>query len=262
MKKAFTLMELLVIIAIIAVMTTVSVLSISGGQKAARVKGATRDIFAAIRQARSQAIVSQKPVVITYSNEKTEDGETVAKVESTSAELFAAPVDPSQIQTLTGFAQRRVAAKTDAKKDEGNLLEEVLFAPIGEDVVRGIRLKAVKGDAVEGDGAVAKRRVSMFSNVDFLIRQYQRMRGVSTSTGETKSEDGEEKKNESKTSDAGADEMTEPLSVVWNTNGRVEPHQVWVYAEGQKPEDGLLVRIDRFGAAKVLSGDGREEDER
>ena len=250
-------MELLVIVAIIGIMATVSVLSIAGGQKAARVKGAARDVFAAIRQARSQAIVAQKPVVVTYSNETTEDGETVAKVESTSAELFTSPVDPSQIQTLTGPAQRRVAAKAGEAKDEGSLLEDVLFAPIGEDVVRGIRLKAVKGDAVE-----ARRRVSMFSNVDFLIRQYQRMRGVSTSTGETKSEDGEEKKNESKTSDAGEDEMPEPLSVVWNTNGRVEPHQVWVYAEGQKPEDGLLIRIDRFGAAKVLSGDGREEDER
>ncbi len=245
-------MELLVIIAIIGVMTTVSVLSISGGQKAARVKGAARDIFAAIRQARSQAIVTQQPVIITYSNERDDEG-VVAKVETTSAELFAKPVDPSQIQTLTGPAQRRDVAKPgDAEEDEGSLLEDVLFAPISDDVVHGIRLKAVKGDAEP------RRRKSPFSsNVDFLTRQYRRMRGVSTSQSAAKSDDEDVAK-----ADVGADEMTEPLSVVWNTNGRVEPHQVWVYADGQEPEDGLLIRIDRFGAAKVLPGDGREEDVR
>lgn len=243
-------MELLVIIAIIAVMTTVSVLSITGGQKAARVKGAARDIFAAIRQARSQAIVAQMPVVVTYSNDTTEDGEIIAKVEAVSASdslLTSSPVDPSQIQMLTGPARRHVDSKT-AAKDDGNLLQDVLFAPIGEEVMRGMRLKAVKGDAVE-----TRRRTSMFSNTDFLIRQYRRMRGITTSMGETA--------KDAKT-DAGADEMTESLSVVWNTNGRVEPHQIWIYAEGQKPEDGQLLRIDRFGAVKVLPGDGREEDER
>ena len=54
--------------------------------------------------------------------------------------------------------------------------------------------------------------------------------------------------------------MQEPVSVVRETNGRVESHQVWVYADGRRPEDGLSIRIDGFGAAKVLSGDGREED--
>ena len=258
MKKAFTLMELLAIIAIIGVMATACVLSVTGGQGAARVKGAARDVFAAIRAARSQAIVTQQPVVITYSNERDDEG-VVAKVEATSAELFTKPVDPSQIQTLTGPARRRDAVKAGGEESEGSLLEDVLFAPISADVVRGIRLKAVKGDAA--DGAVGRRRVSMFSNADFLIRQYQRMRGVSTSQGAAKPEDEEESKGDAKPG-AGADEMTEPLSVVWKTNGRVEPHQVWVYADGQKPEDGLLIRIDRFGAAKMLSGDGREEDER
>ncbi len=254
-------MELLVVVAILGVMTGVCVLNVRSGQSAVRVKGATRDIFAAIRHARSQAIVTQKPVVVTYSNAKTEDGELVAKVESTSAELFTAPVDPSQIQTLTGFARRRPTVKASDEKDNGNLLEDVLFAPIGEDVVRGIRLKAVKGEGIE---ASAVRRASAFSNTDFLIRQYKRMRSVTISGGDAaKTEDA--KSERGKVGDEGSvtsADMAEPLSVVWNTNGRVEPHQVWVYADGQKPEDGLLIRIDRFGAAKVLSGDGREEDER
>jgi len=39
----------------------------------------------------------------------------------------------------------------------------------------------------------------------------------------------------------------------------VEPHKVWIYADGKKPESGLCIKVDSFGAAKVVSGDGRDE---
>jgi hypothetical protein len=48
---------------------------------------------------------------------------------------------------------------------------------------------------------------------------------------------------------------------VWETNGRTDPHQVWIYPDGSAPENGLLIRVDRFGAVKVVSGDGREDVE-
>ena len=71
-----------------------------------------------------------------------------------------------------------------------------------------------------------------------------------------------EKKAEPAPADTGkaVAENQEPVDVVWEANGRVEPHRVWVYADGKRPEDGLCIKIDRFGAAKVISGDGREED--
>ena len=49
------------------------------------------------------------------------------------------------------------------------------------------------------------------------------------------------------------------VSVVWEVNGRCEPHRVYVYPAGKSPESGLCIKIDRFGAAKVLSFG--EEDE-
>ena len=54
--------------------------------------------------------------------------------------------------------------------------------------------------------------------------------------------------------------MDGEVSVVWETNGAVEPHRIWIYPDGKKPEDGLQLNIDSFGAVKVLDGDGREED--
>ena len=270
-RGGFTLIELLVIVAIICAMAGVGVVSVRAGQGAARVKGATRDIFAAIRHARSQALVSQKPVIITYSTEEI-DGEPMAKIEMTSAKLFADEIDRAKIRTLTGeplAAPKRelvsVRAEADAdgdaatgpkKEDGGSLVQDVLFAPIKEDVVKGMRLKVVLGDGGLGETAEGRRpRLSVFSNVDYLLGKFK----------ESKTAAKAEEKTETSASDGRAKgasaERQEPVSVVWETNGRVDPHQVWVYADGQRTEDGLSIRIDRFGAAKVLSGDGREDDE-
>lgn len=274
-RRAFTLIELLMIVAIICAMAGVGVVSVRAGQGAARVKGATRDIFAAIRHARSQALVSQKPVIITYSTDEG-DGEVRAKIEVTSAKLFTEGVDRAKIRTLTGEplaplkAEVAPVGKTgardgrtaaDAKPEEdtgGSLVEDVLFAPIKEDVVKGMRLKVVVGEddaGVASDGR--KPRLSVFSNVDYLLGKFRDAR-----QSEAKPVDGADdtKDDAQKKGAKAAVERQEPVSVVWETNGRVDPHQVWVYADGQTPESGLSIRIDRFGAAKVLSGDGREDD--
>ena len=97
MRRGFTLIELLVIIGIMGLMVAVGILSVGAGKGAARVKGATRDIFAAIRHARSTALVTQQPAIITYSTDEV-DGEIVAKVEITSAKLFNSGVDRSKVQ--------------------------------------------------------------------------------------------------------------------------------------------------------------------
>ena len=261
--RAFTLVELLVIVAIICAMAGVGVVSVRGGQAAARVKGATRDVFAAIRHARSQALVSQKPVVVTYSTGES-DGEPVAKVEMTSAKLFSAGVDRASVRTLTGEplpsrsrAWSSVDAMDGSDADDGTLVGDVLFAPIKEEVVRGMRLKVVVGDdSSEGDGR--RPRLSVFSNVDYLLGKYRESRPSDAATsGAADGEKGKKKDGDAPSSG----ERQEPVSVVWETNGRVEPHRVWVYADGQRPEDGLSIRIDRFGAAKVISGDGQEDED-
>ena len=49
-------------------MVSIGVGSIMSGQGAARVKGATRDVYAAIRHARSVALVTGQRVLVNYSN--------------------------------------------------------------------------------------------------------------------------------------------------------------------------------------------------
>ena len=248
-------------------MVTMGVLSVRSGEDAARVKGATRDIFAAIRHARSTALVTQQPAIITYSTDRV-DGEVMAKVEITSARLMTEGVDPAKVRTVTGDRLKSVeivssldAAEKAAEQSEegGRTLEEVLFAPIDANVVKGMRLKVVLGEegldvAEEGH----KPRISVFSNVDYLLGKFKEAR---------KAEEGKKVEGESATSDhltsaapvSAVEPPQEPVSVIWESNGRVEPHKVWIYADGKKPESGLCIKVDSFGAAKVVSGDGRDE---
>jgi hypothetical protein len=52
--------------------------------------------------------------------------------------------------------------------------------------------------------------------------------------------------------------LQQPEQFLWETNGRVEPHRVWVYADGFRPEDGFMIKVDRFGGMKIY-GRGEEE---
>ena len=272
-RRAFTLIELLVIVAIIGIMAATAVLGVAAGQKAVRVRGATRDVFAAVRQARSTALVTQRPVIINYATE-IDDGEPVAKIEIVSDKLMDTQKDKSNLQTVTGEpvkgadddASRASDAKRGSKdgeedvdkdKDAGLSVEEILFAPVAEEVVRGMRLKVLRGDeSLEPSAAAAPRKkLSIFSNVDYLLSRYKDARAEAA-----KEKEAEKKKSESSGSgsEAAPAEEEEPVSIVWETNGRVEPHKVWVYPDGARPEDGLCIKVDAFGGAKVVSGDERE----
>ena len=291
MKRAFTLIELLVICAILATMVAIGVGSIRAGQGSARVKGATRDIYAAIRHARSVALVTGQRVLVTYSNE-TDDDEPVAKVEVVSAKIMNTVendtvVQPYYVMDYKDLPQKKEAqpekrelvhireaeAKgfaSDAKADgssapdgsSGETLEEVLFAPMDTSVVKGMRLKAVKGEEALADETDVQRshRISMSSNVDWLLKLYKGAKSESEASKSGEAASAPTSGKDGKDASSAADDMQEPVSVVWETNGAVEPHKVWIYADGKKPEDGLLLDIDRFGAVKVLGGDGREED--
>lgn len=289
LRRAFTMVELMVVVAIIGLMVTIGVRSITAGKAAVRIKGATRDIFGAIRHARSTALVTGQPAVVEYST-VTEDGEVMAKVEIVSAKLFDQPVDRSRMQTLSGEplkeegrelvhiegseaesfskSKSKSGSKSDSKatasadgkegdaaQEGGETMEEILFAPVNAEVVKGMRLKVLKGDEELAVDTGRKMRISVFSNVDYISGRYKDAKAK-----QKEKEQAERGAAEPADGSPSAVEDQEPVSVVWETNGRVEPHKVWVYADGQKPEDGLMIRIDRFGAAKVLPGDGREED--
>lgn len=279
MRRAFTLIEILTVVAIIGIMVTASVVSVRSGQGAARVKSATRDIFATIRHARSVALITQQPSVITYST-ATEDGEVCAKVEIVTAKI----IDDHAVKeatTLAGdvvqigggdtpeaedasAATRKERGKTTAKATEGKSDDEggqsvsdILFAPISSEVVKGLRLKVTKGDErLAGEEISDDQRKSMISawgTASGIIESYRKTQEKLAAEKAAKEAQEAEAAGESAASEQ------EPVSIVWEVNGRTEPHRVWIYRDGSTPENGLCIKIDRFGAAKVI-GLGEDDE--
>ena len=277
LRRAFTLVELLVVVAIMGIMVTTAVISVTSGEGAARVKGAVRDVFAAIRHARSTALVTKQPSVVTYSTVSS-DGAVFAHVEihatklidttgadevieTVTGEIVSQPGDEDDEQPVKPVAKGSAAdaAADSAAAPQGESIEEILFAPVDDNVVKGMRLKVVKGDELAEIAApeTRKSRISVFSNVDYILGSFNDARAKAAEAEAKKKEEADDKEDES-ASAAAKDQ--EPVSVVWDTNGRCDPHQVWVYPDGKTPEDGMLIRVDRFGAVKVLPGNGKEED--
>ena len=283
MRRGFTLIELLVICAILATMTAIGVGSIASGQGTARVKGATRDVYAAIRHARSVALVTGQRVLVNYSNEKVDD-EVCVKIEVVAAKIMNAdgnrpkptpywvedykdlPQQKTKLVNIRGSEAKPVVSDGESgdatAADGGETLEEILFSPMDASVVKGMRILVKKGDEALADetDVQTRSRISVFSNVDYLQSRYKEAKAEAKSGEADSSPLGDKSGQETASPSGSVNDMDEEVSVVWETNGAVEPHKIWIYPDGKKPEDGLMLNIDSFGAVKVLDGDGREED--
>lgn len=256
MRRGFTLIELLAVVAIIGVMVASAVASVRTGQGVARVRASARDVFAVIRHARSVALVSQQPAIITYSTERVDDDVAIkidvhsAKLMSSSGVTKATTLEGETVTVGGGEEPSGEEAGDGQIGSGGETIEEILFAPISTDVVRGMRIKVLKeGEELEQiEEARAKPKISVFSNVDYLIGRYKDAKAA-----EKKKAEETEKKGDAPATPAAEDQ--EPVSFVWEVNGRTEPHRLWIYADGKNPEDGISIKIDRFGAAKVLTAE-------
>ena len=284
MRRGFTLIELLVIVGILATMVSIGVGSLSTGQGMARVRGATRDVYAAIRHARSTALVTGQRVLVNYSNEMVDDEPSV-KIEVVAAKIMSSDGDRPQAQPYYVMEYKELPQKQktqaggkfelvhirkpgegDGEKSEssegGETLEEFLFSPMNTDVIKGMRILVKKGDEVltEETTEQTRSRISVFSNVDYLQSRYKEAKAEAAKKDAESGGLAESGKSSVPSPDGGANDMGEAVSVVWETNGAVESHRIWIYSNGKKPEEGLMLNVDSFGAIKVLSGDGKEDD--
>lgn len=236
-------------------MMTAAMVGFGSGQGATRLKGSTRDIYASIRQARSLALVTQQPAIITY-GEKIEDGTVSARITITAAKLMSKGV--TKAETLAGDVVLVGDQPEDGdaiEEGEGETMEDVLFESISEDVLSGIRIKVLTEDEdiSRFDNREEKRRakISVFSNVDYLLGRYNEEKSKASAPS-----DSEQDSSNNAPPEAASDTEAEPdKSFVWETNGRCEPHKVWIYRQGQSPQNGLCISVDRFGGAKVLSAE-------
>lgn len=262
MRRAFTLIELLAVVAIIATMVAVGVVGLSSGKQGAQIKAATRDVYAAIRNARSRAIVTGRRVNVKFGNEGAGEEGSVLKVDIESAlEMKTAGDDePLQEYFVTDLKRAPEPKRTSApveemESGEGETIEQILFAPMESCVVKGMRLKFQKGEEIDDSMTQAQHQwaITVFSTSDYVSKRYG---------GKTEDAGGGRASPQDKAAAAGAEVADDSGEVVWETNGSVEPHRIWVYPDGMKPEEGMMLSVDRFGGIKVLRGDGTEEGDR
>ena len=231
--KAFTLIELLVIIAIMALMVSVGIVSLQAAQDAARVKSAARDVMAAIRTARSHALISKRPVVVIYSNEKNGD-ESCASVVIQEKSLFRESRSFEPVYTLAGD---RVDTGDDVADDPdfGETAVEVLNPKeVSRQVMTGLKLKVLEEDEtlMLPENETRRSKISIFSTADNVSRTLE--------SGPSK--------NEKPAENAAAEATEEPVKVAFAANGTVTPpHRVWIYPEGSDPSGGFSIHVDRFG---------------
>ena len=268
MKKAFTLIELLVIVAIMGTMVTVGVVSFTSGRASTSIFAAARDVMAVVSRARSTALVTQKPVVVIFSNGKTADGDEVAaKVEIKAEKFFNSQKSKKAIQNLAGdiivegeepeveTKKRKLviieregedaSADVEDESEAGETIEEVLSpTQISEEVMKGLKIKVVEQDEefFVPESETKRSKISIFSTAGAVARSYE-------VTSTTKKSEEEEAIDE--------EDMDETKEIVFNVNGTVKPpHKIWVYPEGSKPEQGLCIEVDRYGEAKCQGVEG------
>lgn len=236
MRRAFTLIELLVVVAIMGAMVTVGVVSLESSRAGTRVFAAARDVMAMVRRARSIALVTQKPVVVVYSN-ATIDDESMARVELRAEKLFSSAASRPAVRNLAGDT---VIEAMNESEGEGETLEDVLSPQsISADVVRGLKLKVLdESQELEAtDDGFRHSKISIFSTADNVSRTYVA---------------GEPNQSETKAADA-----AEEMQVVFSANGTVNPaHRIWIYPETSTPEKGLCIEVDRFGEPCCADVDG------
>lgn len=240
--RGFTLVELLVVVAIIGVMLATAALSVGSGTTAVRLKNAVRSVWHLSGYARTMALLRQRAVVVTYSEiwendtfvksridvAAGADGGAAAEAASPARSIFDPDAEPPELADQTVEAEEAAEAMAVEPQDFPD-----------------VRIK-VEWLAEDGEGLDKKKTVSVFSNVDYLL-------GRRAKAAET------ERKPDGETDDEVRTESRAPVSVVFETNGRCAPHRILVWKDGQDESTATVLEVDRFGVMRNPETDDEDE---
>ena len=250
-RRGFTLIELLVVVAIIAVMLSTAALSVGSGTASVRMKNAVRSVWHLSGYARTMALLRQHAVVVTYSEVWEGDSFVKSKIEVKAGSESTTPeVEASSNAARSIFdpdaeppAIEPVSEEDSAESAVAEGIEE--SAHEFPDVHVKVELLGEDGESANGK----KKSISVFSNVDYLLGR-----------GKKPEEDAKPKDSRSAADeDAPEQETREPVSIVFETNGRCEPHRILVWKDGQDESKATILEVDRFGTIKNPEAD---EDDR
>jgi hypothetical protein len=166
----------------------------------------------------------------------------------------------SEVSAPAGDVSSSVARSIFDPEAEVPALEEETEDDSAESVVReGLEARAyefpdvhVKVELLGEDGQSLngrKKAVSVFSNVDYLLGRGRGRSGAGADEKRAKPGRSDAEDDESR------QETREPVSIVFETNGRCEPHRILVWKDGQDEDQATVLEVDRFGAIKDPEAD-------
>lgn len=254
MRRGFTLIELLLVVAILSTMVTVGIMGVNSSRASIGTFAAARDVMAAVRRARSVALVTQKPVAVVYSNTTSGD-EVAASVEILSEKLFTSKGGQAEVRDLDGEIVRE-SGEAATGDEEGETLAEILSPKnVPPDVLKGLRISVTKEDedVVYRPDEAKRSKISIYSTADSVVRSYAEPEKSAATQAEKGA--GTDASEPAEAAPA-ADEP--PFKAVFAANGTVDPpHLIRIYPDGSDPGKGLLVSVDRFGEPRCGEVDKR-----
>ncbi len=218
-RKGFTLVELLLVIAIIGIMVFVVGPSVITSSDMMRLKAASRGVVQLSRYSKTMALLHQKPVDIVF----TSDGKI-------------------SVKSAVGEGQSLVAAGSFSRT---NIVDE------SETEAEEIATPSVFGEeSVGGSGGESY----VMADLEFE-KEYDQV--SFRFDGYTDTIDGVAEPNKSFSSSSfgrGGDEETTSFTIHYKSNGTCRPHRIRITAGGDD-SDFRVVDVNMLGSAKVLEED-------
>ena len=272
-RSGFTLIEILIVVAIIGMMLSVAVVSLTSGRDAARARAAARGVAQMSHYANALAILRQRPAVISFSGNTITVQLSGEGVDTSEVGQLALPiyqeVNGEDVQPLVVEQEEPPAAEPaepgeaggQQTKSAGYLHTENFLDPeelAKEDFTRSFEGILFRVEHVDEGGRPLEEpdAAQLRSEADAMVAK--RAKAVAAASKEP-GEDG-----------TGSDDAEKPEirpenegRVIYETNGNCAPYNVIIFAATEDNLEGtelMTVHVSRSG--KVTIGDEEDENRR
>lgn len=272
-NAGFTLIEILIVVAIIGVMLAVAVVSVASGRDATRARAAARGVAQMSHYANALAILRQRAAVISFSGNKISvqlsgQGVDTSEIGETTDPIYReVNVDGKTVVTLPSeeMENEEPAAEADAKQEkEAGYLDQGITPDIDdfskEDAERTFEGVLFRVELVDENGQAldATTATQLRSEANAMVAKREPAGAAWSNTsgeidlGET---DDDLEKPEVRPENEGR--------VIYESNGSCAPYRVIIFAateDNQEGEELMNVNVSRSG--KVTIGDEEETNRR
>ena len=272
-NAGFTLIEILIVVAIIGVMLAVAVVSVASGRDTTRARAAARGVAQMSHYANALAILRQRAAVISFSGNKISvqlsgQGVDTSEIGETTDPIYReVNVDGKTVVTLPSeeMENEEPAAEADAKQEkEAGYLDQGITPDIDdfskEDAERTFEGVLFRVELVDENGQAldATTATQLRSEANAMVAKRGPAGAAWSNTsgeidlGET---DDDLEKPEVRPENEGR--------VIYESNGSCAPYRVIIFAateDNQEGEELMSVNVSRSG--KVTIGDEEETNRR